>query len=81
MKKLVPAIFTIILAGCSGLSNLPFLQTQVPEVVNSPQPTVTLISDSYTNTPDLFAINTLEPTATLEEGATPPTSTPTTASE
>jgi len=76
MKKLVPAILTIILAGCSSLSNLPFLQTQEPEVVNSPQPTVTLISDAATNTPDLFAINTLEPTATLVEGATPPTSTP-----
>jgi len=76
MKKFVPVILTLILAGCSGLSNLPFLQTPAPQVVNSPQPTVTLISDGYTTTPDLFAINTLEPTATLAAGETPPTSTP-----
>jgi hypothetical protein len=76
MKKLVPAILMFILAGCSGLPSLPFLQTPAPPVVNSPQPTVTLISDGYTSTPDLFAINTPAPTATLEEGATPPTNTP-----
>lgn len=76
MKKLVPAILMFFLAGCSGLPSLPFLQTPVPPVVNSPQPTVTLISDGYTSTPDLFAINTPAPTATLEEGATPPTNTP-----
>jgi len=76
MKKLVPAILMFFLAGCSGLPSLPFLQTPVPPVVNSPQPTVTLISDGYTSTPDLFAINTPAPIATLEEGATPPTNTP-----
>ena len=76
MKKFIPAFIAIILAGCSGLSNLPFLQTPAPpEVVNTPQPTVTLISDGYTETPDLFATNTLEPTSTLEAGETPPTST------
>lgn len=76
MKKLVPAILVLILAGCSGLSNLPFLQTPAPEIVNSPGPTVTLVSDGYTSTPDLFATNTQAPTATLAEGETPPTSTP-----
>lgn len=75
MKKFVPVIFTIILAGCSSLSNLPFLQTPAPEAVNSPQPTVTLISAGYTKTPDLFATNTQLPTATLAPGETPPTST------
>jgi len=75
MKKFVLAIITLILAGCSGLSNLPFLQTPAPEVVNSPVPTVTLISDGYTDTPDLFATNTQAPTTTLAPGATPPTST------
>lgn len=75
MKKFVLVIITLILAGCSGLSNLPFLQTPTAEVANSPrstaQPTVTLIP-----TTDLFAINTPEPSVTLAAGETPPTSTP-----
>lgn len=74
MKKFVPFIFALILAGCSGLSNLPFLQTPTAEVANSPrpsaQPTVTLIP-----TTDLFAIDTPVPSATLAAGETPPTST------
>jgi hypothetical protein len=76
MKKFVPVVLALILAGCSGLSNLPFLQTPAPQVVNSPQPTVTLISAGYTATADLFAVNTQEPTTTLAPGETPPTSTP-----
>jgi hypothetical protein len=75
-KKLVPLIIALILAGCSGLSNLPFLQTPTPQAQNSPQPSVTLISDGYTRTPDLFATNTQAPTTTLAAGETPPTSTP-----
>jgi|RhiMetdeSRZDD1v2_1073273.scaffolds.fasta_scaffold01958_8 hypothetical protein len=75
MKKLVLVIITLILAGCSGLSNLPFLQTPTAVVVNSPAPTVTLISDGYTDTPDLFAVNTPEPSATLAAGEVRPTST------
>ena len=78
MKKIVLAILAFVLAGCSALSDLPFLQqpTSAPAVVNTPQPTVTLISDTYTNTPDLFAINTEVPTNTLQAGATLPTNTP-----
>lgn len=78
MKKIVLAILAFILVGCSALSDLPFLQqpTSAPAVVNSPQPTVTLISDSYTNTPDPFSVNTEAPTNTLQAGATPATKTP-----
>ena len=74
MKKFVLVLITLILAGCSGLSNLPFLQTPTAEVADSPRPTaqstVTLIP-----TTDLFAINTPEPSATLAAGEAPPTST------
>jgi len=87
MKKIVLAIFAIILAGCSALPNLPFLQspTPAPDVVESPQPTVTSIVPPSTNTPDLFAISTAVPTDTPPSGtqAVPtktrfPTFTPTT---
>lgn len=78
MKKIVLAMLAFILAGCSALSDLPFLQqpTSAPAVANTPQPTVTLVSDSYTNTPDPFAISTEAPTNTLQAGAVPPTNTP-----
>ncbi len=78
MKKLVLAIFAFILTGCSALSDLPFLQpaTQAPAIVNSPQPTVTLISAASSNTPDLFAIDTAAPTNTLATDAPPATNTP-----
>jgi hypothetical protein len=78
MKKIVLAIIAFILVGCSALPDLPFLQqpTSAPVVVNTPQPTVTLISDSYTKTPDLFTINTEAPTNTLQAGAPPVTNTP-----
>ncbi len=92
MKKIVLVGMVILLAGCSALPNinLPFLQasTPAPAVVNSPMPTVTLISDSYTSTPDLFATNTPGPTDTPPSGTQrvvtntpfptiPPTSRPT----
>ena len=78
MKKIVIAMLAIILTGCSALQDLPFLQspTSAPVIVNSPQPTVTSISDAYTNTPDLFAISTAAPTNTLAPNAPPATNTP-----
>jgi len=78
MKKIVLAIFAFILAGCSALSDLPFLQqpTSAPVIASSPQPTVTLISAASSNTPDLFAINTEAPTNTLAPDAPPATNTP-----
>jgi len=78
MKKIVLAIFAFALAGCSALPNLAFLQspTPAPEIVKTPQPTVTLVSDGYTDTPDLFAINTPAPTDTPVPGAPVVTNTP-----
>ncbi len=79
MKKIVLTGMAILLVGCSALPNinLPFLQqsTPLPAVVNSPAPTVTLVSDSWTNTPDLFATNTPGPTDTPESGTPHATST------
>lgn len=81
MKKIVLAGMAILLVGCAGLPNinLPFLQASTPQpaVVNSPAPTVTLVSDSWTNTPDLFATNTPGPTETPESGTPHATSTKT----
>ena len=58
-----------LLSGCSGLPiSLPFLQT--PTTVNTPAPTATPFGLPASNTPDLFVINTLQPTTT------PPTGTP-----
>src|SRR5512134_1108694 len=80
-------VIILLLSGCAGLPTaIPFLQTPAPP--SSPQPTATPFSLDPTNTPDLFVLNTLEPTTTaLAEGAettvvtsTPiplPTSTPT----
>jgi hypothetical protein len=78
MKKTVPVIIAFILAGCSALPNLAFLQspTPAPEIpTNSPQPTVTLISDGYTSTPDLFAISTQAPSDTPQVGVPSATNT------
>lgn len=51
------------LAGCSGMPvSIPFLQTPVPP--SSPGPTETPFSLPPSNTPDLFVLNTLEPTTT-----------------
>ena len=78
MKKIVLAIIAFALAGCSAVSNIPFLRSPTPAsaVIESPQPTVTLVVPPSTNTPDLFAINTSAPTNTLPPGITPATSTP-----
>jgi len=78
MKKIVLAMLAFILAGCSVLQDLPFLQspTPPPAIVSSPLPSVTHISEANTNTPDLFVINTQAPTDTLVAGAPPPTKTP-----
>lgn len=70
MKKLV--LLTVIIAvltGCSGLPiSIPFLGTPVP--TGTPQPTATPFGLPPTHTPDLFVINTTEPTTT------PPTAIP-----
>jgi len=89
MKKIIFVILIILLAGCSAipdLSSLPFLQSPTPVPTrpsNTPVPTVTLISDGWTDTPDPFATNTLGPTNT-QSAETPlvtntrtPTSSPT----
>lgn len=70
MKKIVPAIFVFILTACSAMPNLAFLQspTPAPEIISSPQATVTLISSASSNTPDLFAISTQGPTNTPPSG-------------
>lgn len=80
MKKIVSALLAFTLMGCSALQDLPFLQSPTPAPVlptNTPEPTVTLVSDSYTSTPDLFAVNTEGPTATLPSGTQRVTNTPT----
>jgi len=77
MKKIVPVMLALVLTGCSALQNLSFLQSPTPAaaIVNSPQPTVTLISAASSNTPDLFVINTEVPTETLAPGAPTATNT------
>lgn len=66
-----------LLSGCSGLPvSIPFLQTPVPPVVNSPQSTATPFSLQPTNTANLFVINTTEPSLTPEAGTVLPTNTP-----
>ncbi|HJS17102.1 MAG TPA: hypothetical protein VJ785_00025 [Anaerolineales bacterium] len=64
MKRvLLIAWMVTFLAGCSGLPvSIPFLQTPTP--LPSPQPTATPFSLQPSNTPDLFVINTSEPTTT-----------------
>jgi hypothetical protein len=70
MKKTVLILVMIsLLSGCSGLPiSIPFLGTSTP--THTPQPTVTPFGLPATHTPDLFVINTPEPTTT------PPTGTP-----
>jgi hypothetical protein len=70
MKKIVFILVILsLLSGCSALPiSIPFLQT--PMQVSSPQPTATPFSLPASNTPDLFVINTPQPTTT------PPTGTP-----
>lgn len=72
MKRLLfVSLLITLLGGCSGLPvSIPFLQTATPAILASPQPTATPFSLQPSNTPDLFIINTSEPTTT------PPTGTP-----
>ena len=76
MKRLLLISSLIsLLAGCSGLPvSLPFLQTPTP--FPSPQPTATPFSLQPSNTPDLFVINTAEPTTTEATGTLLVTNTP-----
>jgi hypothetical protein len=70
MKKLnLVLILFFLLAGCSGLPvSIPLLSTPTP--TSLPASTATPFSLEPTHTPDLFVLNTLEPTGT------PPTGTP-----
>ena len=76
MKKIILFTALILLAGCSAmpaLPALPFLQSPTPlptRPSDTPAPTVTLISDGWTDTPNPFAINTPAPTDTPPAGAT-----------
>lgn len=77
MKKLLFFFLLVsILAGCSGIPpiSLPFLGT--PTSVSSPNPTATPFSLEPTHTPNLFVINTAEPSTTVEAGTQLPTNTP-----
>jgi hypothetical protein len=68
-RSIIMIVIISLLSGCSGLPiSLPFLQTSTP--VNTPGPTATPFGLPASNTPDLFVINTLQPTTT------PPTGTP-----
>jgi len=75
MKKNVLVILLLLLVGCSGLPALPalpFLQSPTPVPTrpsDTPVPTVTLISDGWTDTPDPFATNTQGPTNTPPSGS------------
>ncbi|HET8580339.1 MAG TPA: hypothetical protein VFL31_05005 [Nitrospiraceae bacterium] len=70
MQKLVLlSVIVSLLTGCSGLPfSIPFLGTPIP--TGTPRPTATPFGLPPTHTPDLFVINTAEPTTT------PPTGTP-----
>lgn len=71
------SLLVSLLAGCSGLPiSIPFLQTQLPPAAGSPQPTATPFSLQPTNTPNLFVINTAEPSMTVAAGTVLPTNTP-----
>ena len=68
-RSIFMIVIISLLSGCSGLPiSLPFLQTPTP--VNTTGPTATPFGLPASNTPDLFVINTLQPTTT------PPTGTP-----
>lgn len=76
MKKLNPALILIfLLSACSGLPvPIPFLGTSTPTA--PPQPTATPFALDPTHTPDLFVLNTLEPTTTPSTGTPVITDTP-----
>jgi len=64
MKRLVIIVLALLLAGCSSLPDLSFLQTPTLAPTVPPQPTATPFGLPATYTPDLFVINTAEPTTT-----------------
>jgi hypothetical protein len=76
MKKFIFFLVMIsLLSGCSGLPiSIPFLGTPTP--TDSPQNTATPFSLDPTHTPDLFVLNTLEPTTTPATGTVSITDTP-----
>jgi len=69
MKRSVFVVIVIsLLAGCSALpGSIPFLQSPTPS--SPPQPTATPFSLQASNTPDLFVINTAQPSTTPPTGA------------
>ena len=75
MKKFVFILLLFsLLSGCSGLPvSIPFLQT--PTQVSTPKPTATPYSLDPTHTPDLFVLNTVPPTTTLQPGTGTPVAT------
>ena len=76
MKRFFSILMLVFLAACSGLPpvSLPFLQTPLPPA--SPQPTATPFSLQPTHTPNLFIINTAEPSTTPSTGTPLATNTP-----
>jgi hypothetical protein len=64
MKRPVFIVLILLLAGCSSLPDLSFLQTPTPVPVFTAQPTATPFGLPATNTPDVFLINTELPTTT-----------------
>lgn len=76
MKKLnFSLILIFLLSGCSGLPvSIPFLAT--PTQTPAPQFTATPFSLDPTFTPDLFVLNTGEPTTTPSTGTSQITETP-----
>ncbi len=76
MKKSIFFLAIVsLLSGCSGLPiSIPFLGSPTP--IPSPQFTATPFSLDPTHTPDLFVLNTLEPTLTPASGTVSVTDTP-----
>lgn len=76
MKRFIHiAVLISLLSGCSSLPvSIPFLQSPTP--TGSPVPTATPFALPASNTPDLFVINTAEPTATALANAPLSTDTP-----
>ena len=78
MKRSVIVLLIFLLTGCSGLPDLSFLQTPTLVPTVPPQPTATPFGLPATNTPDLFVINTEEPTTTPQTETPAVAFTPTT---
>lgn len=77
MKRSVFVVLTLLLAGCSSLSDLSFLQTPTAAPTVPPQPTATPFGLPASNTPDVFVINTEAPTTTPLTNTPAQTFTPT----